>query len=299
MSALLRCLPLLVGCAGASKPEPHAAGESGTPAAATPRALFVGIDGLRPDALEAAVTPHLDRLRTEGAWTLTAQTQQTGATSSAPGWTSIFTGVEVSVHGVEANGEYDGYDRTLPTFARVARTELGLGTSAVAHWPEVLSSIHTEGDLDHSLLGADDAVADRTAEHITTDLAALHIVHLDDVDHAGHATGFSVDNPDYLAAIEAQDTRIGRMLAAIDARPSEEDWLVVVTTDHGGEGTNHGAQNAECQTIPVVMWGGGVPPGERAETASHLDAFPSILVHLGATTEQLGAASGTSWVGGR
>jgi len=282
------------GCATESKPEPT----RDTSTSAEPRALFIGIDGMRPDALVAAHTPHMDRLRAEGAWSLAAATQSTGATSSAPGWTSIFTGVEVTTHGVEANGEYDHYDRSHPTFAHVARHTLGLPTRAAAHWPEVLSHIHAPDDFDDSVLAGDDAVADTLAADITDGGAHLLVAHLDDADHAGHASGFTVDNPDYIAAIEAQDTRIGRMLAAIDSRPDTEDWLVVVTTDHGGEGTDHGAMNSACQTIPLIVWGGAVSPGELSADLqpSHLDAFPTILTHLGATPEHLGAATGRSHV---
>lgn len=298
----LRSIPfaVLVACTGPTGPGPTAGKPAShdTASARTARALFVGIDGLRPDAMVAASTPHLDRLQSEGAWSLAAATQQTGATSSAPGWTSIFTGVEVSVHGVEANGDYDGYDRTLPTFARLARTTLGRTTRAAAHWPEVLSDIHAPDDFDDSLLTNDDGVATTTAEAIAAGTHHLHVLHLDDVDHAGHATGFSADNPDYLAAIEAQDARLGTLLAAIDARSATDDWLVVVTTDHGGEDTDHGAQTTACQTIPLVVWGGGVQPGELATdpAPSHLDAFPTILAHLGATAAQLGPTSGQARV---
>ena len=288
----------LVACGGSKPDAPLPTEGADSAGAQQPRALFVGIDGMRPDAMRAADTPHLDRLRAEGTWTWSAQTQLTGATSSAPGWTSIFTGVEVEVHGVRANGVYDTYDRSHPTFAQVARQTLGHPTMAVAHWPEVLSAIHPPEAFDESLLASDDGVTDTLATAIGGAVAHLYVAHLDDVDHAGHASGFSVDNPDYIAAIEAQDARLGALLAAIDARPATEDWLVVVTTDHGGAGTNHGDQNADCQVIPFVVWGGGAPARElvEADAVSHLDAFPTILTHLGATPDQLGAASGTSRV---
>ena len=293
----LLALPLSTACADPPKASTSTS-TSADSATRSPRALFVGVDGLRPDALDAARTPTLDRLRSEGAWSLRAQTQLTGATSSAPGWTSIFTGVEVSVHGVPANGEYDGYDRSLPTFAGVAKATLGLPTLGVSHWPDVLSHIHAPSDFDTSQLASDDGVRDTVTEGIAAGTAHLVVAHLDDVDGAGHSTGFSTENPDYLAAIEAQDARIGAMLAAIEARPASEDWLVVVTTDHGGLGTDHGDMNADCQTIPLVVWGGGVVPGELSAGSrpSHLDAFPTILTHLGATPDQLGPASGTSRV---
>ena len=272
--------------------------DSSAPAPAEPlrRALFVGIDGMRPDALQIAQTPHLDRLRDDGAWSMVAQTQQTGDTVSATGWTSIFTGVEVSTHGVEANGDYATYDRSFETFAGVVRRDLGRSTAAAAHWPEILSAIHGADDFDDALLTDDDGVADRLARHIEADDHALLVAHLDDVDHAGHASGFSADNPDYLAAIEAQDDRVGRMMAAIDARPASEDWLVVVTSDHGGDPAGHGNRNADCRTIPLLVWGGGVPIGEldATDAPSHLDVFRTVLTHLGAADALISRSAGQS-----
>ena len=57
------------------------------------------------------------------------------------------------------------------------------------------------------------------------------------VDKAGHAYGFTAETPEYLAEIEEKDGQVKLLLEAIERRPtrSEEEWLVVVTTDHGGE----------------------------------------------------------------
>lgn len=55
----------------------------------------------------------------------------------------------------------------------------------------------------------------------------LHIT-----DKAGHLYGFGPDVPEYLDAIRKVDMAVAQLLHAIDQQ--EEDWLVAVTTDHGG-----------------------------------------------------------------
>src|SRR4029077_17164520 len=52
------------------------------------------------------------------------------------------------------------------------------------------------------------------------------------VDFAGHAPGSGAA---YRAALQAADQRVGRLVAAVRTRPSgpEEDWTIVVVTDHG------------------------------------------------------------------
>jgi arylsulfatase A-like enzyme len=85
-------------------------------------------------------------------------------------------------------------------------------------------------------------------------------------------------------------------MAAVEARPASENWLVVLTTDHGGEGTNHGEQNAACQTIPLVIWGSAVSPGDLPDRPSHLDVFPTVLTHFGAPADSFAHAVGVSRV---
>ena len=52
------------------------------------------------------------------------------------------------------------------------------------------------------------------------------------VDAAGHRHGFSLDVPEYLDAIQHFDRCLGRLLDAVAQR--DEDWLLAITTDHGG-----------------------------------------------------------------
>ena len=54
------------------------------------KVLLIGIDGCRPDALQTAVTPHLDRLILQGAFADDTQILGDRATEndtiSGPGW---------------------------------------------------------------------------------------------------------------------------------------------------------------------------------------------------------------------
>lgn len=66
-------------------------------AGAERKVLFIGIDGCRPDAIEKADTPNIDRLVANGV--MSTNTSILGPrdcgneTISGPGWSSIFTGV--------------------------------------------------------------------------------------------------------------------------------------------------------------------------------------------------------------
>jgi hypothetical protein len=249
------------------------------PADAPRHALLIGIDGVRSDGFQAAHTPNLDRLARAGDWTVEATTQLQGATLSGPGWGSILSGVDVDKHGVTNNGDVR-LDPAYPSFLTRVRRELGLPTAAALQWAPLLTMVGEEA-LDEGTTGDQGMVVADMVRMLGQDYRALFI-HFDDVDHAGHASGFSPQNPEYIAAIESVDAAIGALMEAILARPTvaDEAWLVVTTTDHGGRGTGHGPRDREHRRIPFIVSGPTVVTGTMGG-ASHTDAAPTILAHMG------------------
>ncbi len=270
----------LVACSGSPTDD------SSTPEGNPKKVLVVGWDGARPDAVQAASTPNLDKVASWGGIAWDATTQLTHATVSGPGWTSVLTGVGPDQHNVVMNGLYDERDNSWLTFVQRAHDE-GLRTGVAVVWPEVATDIVEEGAADESWLSSDDGVADWMATGIANDSFDLHLVHLDSPDHAGHDTGYSADNPDYILAIEESDERLGRMLDAIETR-TDEDWLVAVTTDHGGSGTGHGPLDADNQTIWTAYGYPGGSGGWKLPGASHLDVHPTVLDFLGVQIDSRG-----------
>jgi hypothetical protein len=259
-----------------------------------PHVLVIGLDGLRADALHLAETPEIDALARRGSSSYTASTQLSAATSSAPGWHSIFTGVEPSKHGVRSNGNYQNIERGFPTFFKRAADELGLNSAAVVHWGPLLDSHIEETSLHFSARGLDSEVKQAMIEHLHSGESQVHYVHFDDPDHAGHATGFSAYNPEYIAAVEGNDSMIGELVEAILERPNinAEDWLIVVTSDHGGSGRSHGALNLEMQRIPLIV-SGPTAQRRRLEGGSHLDVHPTVMAHLGLDAEESWSLDGS------
>ena len=108
------------------------------PESAERHSLLIGIDGIRPDGLEVADTPHLDRMRLAGCSTMDASTQLTGSTYSGPGWASILTGAEVSRHGVVDNGNLELPDE-FPTYMARLRRQLNIRTAGAMQWAPQLT----------------------------------------------------------------------------------------------------------------------------------------------------------------
>ena len=261
----------------------------------TPMALVIGIDGVRPDALETAQTPYLDLLVRGGASSMTARTQMTAPTKSGPGWASILTGVDAHKHQVESNdlADMDQKDAQWPSLIERASTALNVTSAAIVNWIPV-ALLLPESAVESYQTGDDVQVGGMASESLREQDHRLTFVHLDEVDGTGHGTGFSKDNPVYLSAIEASDLYVGQMLAGILDRPTfaVEDWLIVVTTDHGGEGLNHGPMDPANQTIWFIAAGARVPRQALGDEVTHMDTHPTVMAHLGAWPQESWALDG-------
>ncbi|MBQ7101621.1 MAG: alkaline phosphatase family protein, partial [Clostridia bacterium] len=73
-------------------------------------------------------------------------------------------------------------------------------------------------------------------------------------DSSGHSYGFSFNNPAYKAGFERCEKFAYSTLKAIEGRDSyeTEDWLIIITSDHGGIGTNHGGASLQERMIFIV-----------------------------------------------
>ena len=264
------------------------------------KVLLIGIDGVRPDALEAAYTPHLDRLVRYGAFARDTQILGEGYrlsdTVSAVGWSSILTGVWADKHGVHdrdfkgANfGKYPDFLRRLKQVRPAAQT------AAFISWPAIAQHIITSADVvrvfdatHQSLAGyleADRQVAVAARRHLAERDPDALFVYFVSPDIAGHHNGFDPGVSEYRRAIEVVDGLTGMILRAIEARRtfSEEAWLVLVTSDHGGKGTHHrkGHQDKDVLTVFLIVSGSAAWPGEIKSPTYIVDAPVTALTHLG------------------
>jgi predicted AlkP superfamily pyrophosphatase or phosphodiesterase len=216
-------------------------------------------------------------------------------TDSGPGWSSVLTGVWPDRHGVTGN-DFTGADYArYPDFlSRAATARPGLRTAAAVSWPELVRRgtlgsaigrrVHYDGESD-GYATADRLVAQTAARWLTEDDPDVVFVYFGATDEAGHATGPL--SPGYDDALLAQDTHLGRLLEAIDARRCDprrlvEHWTVLVTTDHGHLDTGgHGGDTRAEQEVFVIIAEPGGPAGTRLDTPRLIDIAPTVLDRLG------------------
>ena len=103
----------------------------------------------------------------------------------------------------------------------------------------------SQGAMQWSMNGSD-------AESIAVTMGMLEdlngpdfiVLSLEYCDIAGHGGGFGNHNPGFIEAFRASERAAYAMIDAIEARATyeDEDWLILITSDHGGMNYYHGAQ---------------------------------------------------------
>lgn len=250
------------------------------------KVLFIGIDGCRSDALQAADTPNIDELISNGFFIDDALCSINGQpTWSGPGWSSMVTGVWYDKHGVSDNSFSGSNFDDFPTF-NVLLEESGqeYHTASFIMWTPIHTGIFN-GTMDYNELHSeeDGSVALGAADYMQNEFLDVLFLDFDDVDHAGHSYGFSPIVPQYVNTIENVDEYIGWVIDAMEARPnfSNEDWLIIVTSDHGGNMSGHGDQSLETRTIPIILSGSATSSNNLPEQAYIVDLVPTLIHFMG------------------
>lgn len=219
------------------------------------KVLLVGIDGLQFERIAALSTPNFDKLNISKAYTggIKGNLSQQ-VTSSGPGWTSILTGVWKDKHAVPNNssGTYKSKAKSIYRFIKENKTNASI--ASIATWSPIHEFLENDMPLvDYRNDGGSDANSTSLGvNQITNENHDLVFIHLDNVDN-GFGFGRTYDN-----AIKTADQQLGQLMNAVTQRinTKNEDWLIIVTTDHGRNpigGYSHGAATESEKTIFIAM----------------------------------------------
>ena len=279
----------------------------------TPRTLFVLVDGIPADVIERVSTPGIDAVAARGSYQRAYVGGDLGMptespTVSAVGYMSLLTGTWSNKHNVRANygiePNYDFWDifRVAKHQARAVTTGLfstwtdnrtilmGDGLEAAGGYKFDFVADGFEKDPafapaleDVERIQAVDlrvtTLAAETLRESAPDLSWVYLQHTDDI---GHRDG---DGPSMDLAVRWVDARVSELWAAVQTRSQQfvnEDWLVIVTTDHGrtsSNGKGHGGQSDRERTIWIASNSPRmVSPADRS--AAIVDIYPTIVEHM-------------------
>lgn len=284
-------------------------------APAAPRTIehvvVISVDGLRPEAIDPSPTgrtPALARLM-GGPHTLDARTDP-DTTVTLPNHVGMVTGRSsqgATGHAWEYNGDIFFRSGFGTIHAKAGRYVAGMFDVAHDHglatglfaakrkfWLLMLSYDEDAGaddplPPDHGKRKLDVFVyAPKAADLAAQSVAwlqgrtqrSLCLVHVAEPDVQGHATGWVLDPASpYMAAVQAADAAVGRILAGIEGTPALRGrTAVVLTTDHGGGDpplSHTVVWNPINFRIPFLVWTGDLQAGDLRAWNSATRAQPA------------------------
>ncbi|MGN1203075.1 MAG: hypothetical protein ACI4RF_07240 [Eubacterium sp.] len=227
------------------------------------RVLIYGFDGARADSI-AYLIPDKDFCK--GKYNATASLKQQGGlylsyaggdkskpetlqeTSTAQGWSAILTGLWGIENGVV---KHVTKRNDVPTVL-MEGAEKGLSAVFCAIWrdhftitykDEIAKAKENNLPLEFSLVSDENKLQEEIIKAIDNNTDIIFgICEFPDVN--GHGTGFSNENYKYISAIVNSDRYASELIEHITNRQEyeTEDWLIIITSDHGGHGRGHGTQ---------------------------------------------------------
>lgn len=249
------------------------------------KVLVIGVDGLATYVLGEGRAPNLEGIGAHGASSLEATTGD--ITISGPGWSSLLTGTWRDRHGVTGNDfTANNLGATPDVFTLLHEVMPEAATASLVMWPPINDLIARGAD---TRLAFDEVCPtapapcrfiERARALLSEGSPDLLFLAWQDVDAAGHAHGWG--SPQYMAALAKVDAEVGLVLDAIRARPTydTEEWLIVVSSDHGGSGQGHGLNIIPHRRIPIYLEGPGVLAGPIVPAPQQVDLVPTILYWL-------------------
>lgn len=280
--------------------------------AKTRKAVYIIVDGVPADQIERLHTPAVFDIAAQGGYCRAYTGGEIGgysetATISAIGYTNLLTATWFNKHNVGGNDNLKPNYNYWTIFRIAKEQSKPYKTALYSSWTDNRTVLIGEGKpetnhlkidyvadgyeldtvrfphapKDLQIFQIDDVVADQAAKGIREDAPDLSWVYLWYTDDAGHYEGNGAFFDEY---VHKADEQIGRVWEAVKYREAnfDEEWMIVVTTDHGrGEnGHGHGGQSLRERTTWIST---NVPVNTRFESPylSITDIAPSICRFMG------------------
>ncbi len=243
--------------------------------------FLILIDGLRPDAIDAANAPTLRAFRDRSSYTMRAKSLM--PTITLPCHMATFYSVPAGRHGITTN-TFTPLARPLPSIVDQART-VRKRSAFFTSW-DGFSALYKADNLDFQWSyhyvdegGAyrffvDDILTDVAMSTLPTIQPDFTFLYYGTTDGAGHVHSWM--SRGYLDQVERVDANLARLLPSLP-----EDAVILIQSDHGGHDQTHGTDMPEDVLIPWMIAGPGIKSGyEIVDTEVSLLNTTPTLAHF-------------------
>lgn len=263
-------LILILGCSSTSYKR--------TPTSENPvkHVVLIGVDGLGGKYLEKAKAPHIKALMKSGSYSL--KMKNVHPSQSAPNWFSLFSGLE-NEHGlVKFNDRPKNFHHITTFFKSFKLQRPSEKIGAFYDWKGIKELIEPAYLDQNTFKLTSKSVAWYAGRFFTNESPLLTFVYFGEVDVAGHRYGFGGKN--YFSNIETVDERIGHILSKLEQNDLKDRTVVVLVSDHGGEGHTHGEDNEYHREVPFIISGPGIKKDHEIDSDINIYDVAPTLSHI-------------------
>ena len=236
------------------------------------KVILISIDGMRPDGFLQCGHPFVHEMMQRGAYTLEGKSVFPSVT--LPCHMSMFHSVPPERHGIMSNSYTPMVRPVRGLFEQI--TLLG-GSCAMYYGWEPLRDVSRPESLrfagyvySYAAPSTDSELTDMALERIAKDKPDFVFLYMVETDQkGGHDHGWM--SPEYLSTIHTAIENVQRVMEA-----AGDEYVVMVTADHGGHDRDHGSELREDMTIPMFFFGDMFEAGKELGGIGILDLAPTI-----------------------
>ncbi|MCI8387177.1 MAG: hypothetical protein HFE63_01770 [Clostridiales bacterium] len=236
------------------------------------KVLLILVDGMRPDSFDKCGSELPAEICKKSLCNMSAQTVMPSVT--LPCHMSLFHSVDPSRHGILTN-TYVPQVRPINGMGEVFN-HAGKKSAMFYNWeqlrdltrPGMIAYSHMISQYVAGYAESNKQLAESCADYITKNQPDFTFLYLGYTDEQGHKSGWMT--PEYLAAVKQSFECIDYVMKRLP-----EDYVTIITADHGGHDRGHGSDMPEDMTIPIIINGADIAPGELGE-ANIIDIAPTI-----------------------
>lgn len=199
------------------------------------KVLYLIVNGARGWSVRDAQGANMSRLIKNATYSWNSLSDS--LSNDGNGWADLMTGVTKAKHKVVDN-TFSGarIDLYPSVITRVKSLRPQYRSAAFSSSSTFSEKLTTGADLSQSF-STDEEVKKAIVSELGNNASTLIIGQFSAVNNAGISSGFDNSFPAYKDAILKFDQQLGEILAALESRKNyaNEDWLVVVTSNRGGD----------------------------------------------------------------
>lgn len=260
-------------CKKYEDPPPYFEEEDTSSVLNTRKALVIVIDGGVAEAFRTVAPPSITTMLEHGKYTYTGRTEDVSTDGAS--WKSLASGVSFTKHNIsdssliysaqqgsdehEAPANYPSFMQFILTSSRA-----DIQTTVISPWGHMITRLFPEAEKPIAVAN-DQLVKDSAVAQLKNGHPDLMIAHFNGVNIAGREYGFDANVAEYKAAMLKVDGYIGEIMTALKARKDYnkgEEWMVIVTSSHGGTGKTYGGSSPAETNVFTLYYNEGIKKQE-------------------------------------